>query len=776
MASLIRPVIQVDTEKCVNCHRCISVCPAKMCNDGSKNYVSIIHELCIGCGKCIEACSHGARSGIDDFNQFLSDRKNGVKMVAVISPAAAVSFKGRDLELNAWLKSIGVEAFFDASFGAELATKSYAEYMKKKNPKLVVSQTCPSLVTFCEIYRPNLLPYLSPVDSPIVCTIKMIKKFYPQYKDYKVVIVSPCYSERREMDETECGDYNITFKSIDAYFKEKQINLNSLDKVLYMNPPAERGVGFSTPGGFIVTAERYIPGITAKSRKIAGLPIVAEYLVHLEKSLAKTSEPIFKLVDCLACVRGCNGGAGTVADKLSLDEMESYVEKRKEDRQKHWKTNTKFGKLGLNKLNKTINSYWEENLYTRKYENRHDLFLKNIKRPSDLEIKEIQSQMGQNTSREILDCAACGYKSCEQMAVAIFNGLNIPENCYHFKAVQLRRYMENRDEEIHKIIHSVKSSSISHLDKNDFDVNDIEEASISMVESVSDSSEAIEEMISNIKSINTILGNNVNSIDGLLNATKEGEASIKEISELISEIEEKSNGLSEMSKVIQQISSQTNLLAMNAAIEAAHAGEFGTGFSVVADEIRKLAENSGKEAKQISQVLKKIKALIDAIFSKTISVQKDINNIVSLADEVSSQEKIVKKAVSEQNDGSQQLLDFLKNMKMKTSSVTDAVEKLRESSGAIKDAIQNIDLTMIDSEEYVTGQSKENLDLDIDLNIDMGIDMIEDLSEEISDNSLEKNIPEVQKEEISMDGIEIPSDILDFNPEDLMSGEIKFDL
>ena len=83
MASLIRPVIQVDTEKCVNCHRCISVCPAKMCNDGSKNYVSIIHELCIGCGKCIEACSHGARSGIDDFNQFLSERKNGVKMVRI---------------------------------------------------------------------------------------------------------------------------------------------------------------------------------------------------------------------------------------------------------------------------------------------------------------------------------------------------------------------------------------------------------------------------------------------------------------------------------------------------------------------------------------------------------------------------------------------------------------------------------------------------------------------------------------------------------------------
>ena len=100
----LAPVIAVDSEKCCNCHRCISVCPVKMCNDASGDYVSVDPDLCIGCGACIEACVHGARSGIDDTRAFLEDLKAGKKIVAIVAPAAAVNFKGKDLEFNGWLK------------------------------------------------------------------------------------------------------------------------------------------------------------------------------------------------------------------------------------------------------------------------------------------------------------------------------------------------------------------------------------------------------------------------------------------------------------------------------------------------------------------------------------------------------------------------------------------------------------------------------------------------------------------------------------------------
>ena len=82
-------VIQVDKEKCVNCHACISACPVKFCNDGSGEHVTINENMCIGCGNCIDACTHEARFGMDDIEAFLADVRSGSEMVAIVAPAAA---------------------------------------------------------------------------------------------------------------------------------------------------------------------------------------------------------------------------------------------------------------------------------------------------------------------------------------------------------------------------------------------------------------------------------------------------------------------------------------------------------------------------------------------------------------------------------------------------------------------------------------------------------------------------------------------------------------
>lgn len=126
-----KAVISVKQESCVNCHRCISVCPVKFCNDGSGDYVEIDSDLCIGCGLCLTACQHNARVGVDDFSAFMHDLKARKKIVAIVAPSAAAVLKGMEGELNGWLRKSGVVAVFDVSFGAELTTKSYYEYLKK---------------------------------------------------------------------------------------------------------------------------------------------------------------------------------------------------------------------------------------------------------------------------------------------------------------------------------------------------------------------------------------------------------------------------------------------------------------------------------------------------------------------------------------------------------------------------------------------------------------------------------------------------------------------
>lgn len=145
----------------------------------------------------------------------------------------------------------------------------------------------------------------------------MIKTYYPKYKDYKVAAISPCFAKRREFDENGLGDYVVTMRNLSNYFEEKGISLSTYKASNYDNPLAERGVLYSTPGGLMRTAERYVPGINKITRKIEGFPGVYEYFNHLSEDLANGIEPKYKLIDCLNCEKGCNCGAGTVTQKMA---------------------------------------------------------------------------------------------------------------------------------------------------------------------------------------------------------------------------------------------------------------------------------------------------------------------------------------------------------------------------------------------------------------------------------------------------------------------------
>ena len=662
------------------------MCPVKMCNNGSGDYVDFDEKLCIGCGSCIEACTHGARKGIDDAELFFDSLKKGEKIVAIVAPAAIVSFRGKDLELNGFLKSLGVEAVFDVSFGAELTTKSYVEYIKNKNPDCVISQPCPALVSFIETYRPELIKYLAPADSPMLHCAKMIKEFYTKYTGYKIAAISPCYAKRREFDETGICDYNVTMRSIQSYMEEKNIRIDSFPKVEYENPAAERGVLYSTPGGLMRTAERFVPSISEKTRKIEGNPKVFHYLAKFSEA-NKNKKPCFTLIDCLNCENGCNEGAGTTNKGMHLDEMESFVENRMHDRRSYWEQKGHSKKSALKKLNKAIDEFWKPGLYDRTYVDRSAYFHQKIKEPSQEEIQKIYRDMYKKTKADILNCGACGYEDCEQMAVAIYNGLNRPENCTHYTNILKDIMNEQHQEEVKQSVRKVVETGSEKLTENGRDVQTLATAARDMTESVSTSSSAVEEMIANINSINSILEHNAESVGLLDGATRKGMAGIENVAELVSKIEENSNGLSEMSSVIQKIASQTNLLAMNAAIEAAHAGDSGRGFAVVADEIRKLAENSGSEARKISDVLKNVKQLIDATFKDTGNVQKEFSEVVQLSGTVVEQEQTVRRAISEQNEGGKQLLQAVGSMRELTQTVKERTEKLLTDTNAIKESI-----------------------------------------------------------------------------------------
>ncbi|MDR1576528.1 MAG: methyl-accepting chemotaxis protein [Treponema sp.] len=211
-------------------------------------------------------------------------------------------------------------------------------------------------------------------------------------------------------------------------------------------------------------------------------------------------------------------------------------------------------------------------------------------------------------------------------------------------------------------------------------------------ESVAQSSSAIEEMLANIQTVTATLVKNVDNVQGLIDAAEVGRNGLQEVATDIQEIARESEGLLEINAVMENIASQTNLLSMNAAIEAAHAGEAGKGFAVVADEIRKLAENSGEQSKTISTVLKKIKDSIDKITKSTNSVLGKFEAIDGGVRTVSEQEENIRNAMEEQSAGSKQVLEAISRLNEATQMVKGGSEEMLEGSRQVIQESKNLEL------------------------------------------------------------------------------------
>ncbi len=444
-------VIRVDKEKCQHCLACLRVCPVKLCNIVETDGILVNSDLCIGCGECIKACrekGHFARSGLDDFPEFTAALETGVPLGILVAPSAAVNFHPHFGQMLTALRNMGVAKVFDVSFGAEITTYLYAKALQSGLTPPIIAQPCPAIVSYIEIYQPELVPHLAPTHSPVVDAAVWLKN-QPEFEHLQLAFLGPCLAKRREVHDPNTKgvvSYNVTFESLAAHFEQAGIDLSALAESGFDTPEAERAVVYSQPGGLTETFRRFgIPVRKADIPRVEGpQEVYLSYLPELAKDITEGRAPL--LVDILNCSHGCNVGPASTHCR-SRYQIDQVIEARMEEQvQKHQASGQDRETLqefyqGLDAQNLDFSRS-----YTDKSAENH------LRTPTPEEEEHIWNLMHKATKEERgINCTSCGYEDCRDMMVAVANGLNHIESCkyYLFKENELHvRQLEDQAVEI----------------------------------------------------------------------------------------------------------------------------------------------------------------------------------------------------------------------------------------------------------------------------------------------------------------------------------------
>ena len=378
--------LTLKKSNCKNCYKCIRHCPVKSIRF-SGNQAHIIGNECILCGHCFVVCPQNAKQIVDDTEKVRVLLQSGDPVVVSLAPSFIANYTGAGIEsMRAALKKLGFYDVEETALGATIVKREYDRILQDEDRDIVISSCCHSVNLLIQKYFPSCLPYLADVLSPMQAHCKDIKTRIP---NAKTVFIGPCVAKKDEAEYYEgIVDATLTFEELSAWLKEENITLEQKTD----NTEKSLARFFPTTGGILKTMTQKAQDYTYFA--IDGVENCIAALKDIEGGNVHKA-----FIEMSACAGSCVGGP--VMEKHRLNPVSDYsaVEKY------------------AGKYDFEIDQ--PEAVETKKI---FEFIAQRSTKPSDYEINQILRQMGKFKPSQELNCGSCGYDTCREKAVAIYQG------------------------------------------------------------------------------------------------------------------------------------------------------------------------------------------------------------------------------------------------------------------------------------------------------------------------------------------------------------------
>ncbi len=407
--------ITTISKSCRKCYACVRNCPTKAIGV-FQDSAEVIHHRCIGCGKCIQVCSQQAKVIADAIKE-TEDRLRGRNPVVAVLGCSfpAFFYDVEPAQMVTALKKLGFDEVLEGAAGVELIAPEYRELIAKKTDRPLISSHCPTVVDLIERHYPKLLKNLVPVVSPMVAIGRFVKAH--RGAETQVVYISSCIGGKFEItSESVKGaiDTVLTYRELNRMLKERQIDPQRLGKTPFAGLPTSSGRSFSIFGGpfnnFGIVNNGLDPNFVATVGEEASMEVIRDLS-------AERITPHY--VDVRFCNGGCIGGPGRTNRLTSFSKRNLIIDYQK--RELPYQPSAHYLSVP------------EKLQFDRSFSNK----LHQLDRPSGDAIKRILQETGKFTEQDELNCASCGYPTCREHAVAVYQGLADTRMCLPYSLRQL---------------------------------------------------------------------------------------------------------------------------------------------------------------------------------------------------------------------------------------------------------------------------------------------------------------------------------------------------